>query len=104
MVLSPKARRFVADAIADFGDGRARALWGSFQRDPGSELSPEIARIALRALEFVQRGMAQRIESGSLDEDEVADLTNDLQFIRSLETDLRRSCSPAAGSPRHPVA
>jgi len=93
MKLSAKARRFVAEAVADLPDAGSQATWRVFERAPGEDVAPDVAAEALRALESAKRDITLRLERGQLPPDEQADLGNDLRFIQSIESDLRKHCA-----------
>jgi hypothetical protein len=85
--LSPKAARYVADAVRGLPE-RDQAVWTRI--DPAKELPAEAAQIALGALERVERQLRMRLDTEPLGEDATSDLSNDLGFVRAIESDLRR--------------
>jgi hypothetical protein len=89
MMLSPKAHRLVAEAISTLPDSSARTTWVDWAERP-SEVTDEVASVAIEALENVAKQIVSQLTSGRLDEDEQADLTNDLYFIQCIEDDLKR--------------
>ena len=91
--LSPKAMRFVDAAVTKSNSDQIRAIWNAYLRAPAKELSEEVARAALGALQQAERDLRNRLDS-SLGEDEAADLSNDLGFIRAIKSDLTRSLEP----------
>jgi hypothetical protein len=91
--LSPKAMRFVDAAVTKSNSDQIRTVWNAHLRAPATELSDEVARAALGALQQAERDLRNRLES-SLGEDEAADLSNDLGFIRAIKSDLTRSLGP----------
>ena len=91
MKLSAKAQRFVAEGARDLsGSERRDRLLSWLDRYGGQELPPQIVTLALGALERCEFWMRQRLESSGLDEDLRADVMNDIAFIHSIESDLRR--------------
>lgn len=97
MKLSPKARRFVTEAagcLVDAGEKDRLLAWlGQFgERD----LTPMIAKLALRALERCELEMMRQLKTGGLDEDDKADTMNDIAFVKSVIWDLRHKKSRAA--------
>jgi hypothetical protein len=91
MKLSPKAHRFVTEAVRDLrgASGRDRLLsW--LDRSAGEEIPPEIATLALDALERFEYWMRQRLEAGDVDEDQRSDLINDIAFVHAVESDLKQ--------------
>jgi hypothetical protein len=88
--LSPKAVRFVDSAVIKSESGEIRAVWNAFKRDPSKELSDEVARAVLGALQQAERHLRRRLKSSSLGEDEAADLSNDLGFIDAIKRDLEQ--------------
>jgi hypothetical protein len=91
--LSPKAMRFVDAAVSKSKSEQIRAVWSAYKRAPAKELSDEVARAALGALQKAERELRNRLQA-SLGEDETADLSNDLGFIRAIKRDLTRSLEP----------
>jgi hypothetical protein len=90
MKLSAKAQRFVAEAARDLtGTDRRDRLLAWLDRSPGQEVPPQIAMLALNALERCEYWMRQRLESGQIDDDQRADLMNDIAFVHSIEHGLR---------------
>ena len=53
-------------------------------------LSPKALRFIIEALEHYQTSHEERLCDGSLTEDEVADLTNDYQYLEAIKTDLKK--------------
>jgi hypothetical protein len=90
MILSVKARRFISAAVDQLLDDYVRDVWRAFEREPDRGVSPKVADAALRALERAERSIALRLKSENLDENEEADLANDLYFIQAVQSDLKR--------------
>jgi hypothetical protein len=88
--LSPKAMRFVDAAVLKSESDQTRATWNAFKREQAKELSEEVARAVLGALQQAELDLRSRLESSSLGEDEAADLSNDLGFICAIKRDLER--------------
>ena len=88
MKLSPKAFRFVDAAILRSESEDVRSVWDGFKREPTQELSDALARAVLRVLEEAERGLCSRLMSTSVGEDDAADISNDLGFIRAVKRDL----------------
>jgi hypothetical protein len=88
--LSPKAIRFVDAAVIKSESEQIRATWNAFNREPARELSEEVARAVLGALEQAELDLRSRLKSSALGEDEAADLSNDLGFICAIKCDLER--------------
>ncbi|MGH6988812.1 MAG: hypothetical protein ACREFD_15665 [Stellaceae bacterium] len=96
MKLSPKASRFVAEAAADLSVAANRQyLLDWLDQSAGRELPRQIATLALDALDRFESRLRQEIEGG-VDEDQAADLSNDIAFIRSVKSDLQKEISRAA--------
>jgi hypothetical protein len=100
--LSRKATRFIEAAVAEMEDQEIRAIWTSAKHDTNTELPEAVARTALSALSYLESQLMARLER-PLTEDEASDLSNDLGFVRAIESDLRRQLfSPHADSlPQH---
>jgi hypothetical protein len=91
MKLSPKAHRFVVEAIRDLPDPTARDRLRSWMRRPaGENLPPDIASLTLAALERFETWMQECLEASRADEDRQADLVNDIRFVQAIESDLRK--------------
>ena len=88
--LSPKAFRFVDAAVIRSENEETRAIWNGFKREGAQELSDEVARAVLLALQEAERDLGNRLELTSVGEDQAADLSNDLGFILAVKRDLRR--------------
>jgi len=93
MMITPQARRRIAGAVEALQDMRAREIWQAWAQHAGpSEIRTnvpyEIAEIALAALSADDRRIAEQL-NGPLDDDTQADLSNDLGYIRAIETALR---------------
>jgi hypothetical protein len=88
--LSPKAFRFVDAAVIRSEDKAIRAIWNGFKGERAPELSDEVARAVLCALQEAERDLGSRLKLTSIGEDEAADLSNDLGFIRAIKRDLHR--------------
>ena len=94
--LSAKAVRFVDAAVIRSGSEATRAVWHAFKREPARELPDEVARAVLGALQEAERDLCIRLQSTSIGEDDAADMSNDLGFIRAVKRDLDRQL----GAPR----
>ena len=92
--LSPKALRFIDAAVAESKDARVKAAWNGFDRDRAKDLPDTVARAALSALQQTERRLRRKLDSPSLVDDDAADISNDLGFVRAVETDLRRQLEP----------
>ena len=86
--LSPKAFRFVDAAVIRSESEDVRSVWNSFKREQTQELSDEVARAVLHVLQEAEGDLCGRLESASVGEDEAADISNDLGFIRAVKHDL----------------
>ena len=53
-------------------------------------LSPKAVRFLVEALEFRIAAYQTQLNNQDLDEDDVADLTNDLMFLESLLQDFKK--------------
>ena len=88
--LSPKAMRFIDAAVIKSQSEQIRATWNAFKREPATELSEEVARAVLGALEQAELDLRSRLKSSAVGEDEAADLSNDLGFIYAIKRDLEQ--------------
>ena len=97
--LSSKAIGFVEDAILELPDTerRAKELWRDQMHE--DRLSPDVTKVALMALQNAEKSFKLQLEHGFLGEDEAADVINDIEFIRAIESDLERDL----GIRSHPV-
>jgi hypothetical protein len=53
-------------------------------------LPPKAIRFIIKALEHYQTSHEERLRDERLTEDEVADLTNDYQYLEAIKTDLKK--------------
>jgi len=53
-------------------------------------LSPKAIRFLIEAIEHYQTYHEAQLQAESLTEDEVADLTNDYQYLEAIKTDLKK--------------
>ena len=53
-------------------------------------LSPKAIRFLIEALEHYQTSHEERLRDACLTEEEVADLTNDYQYLEAIKTDLKK--------------
>jgi hypothetical protein len=60
------------------------------QRKDIMNLSPKAIRFIIEALEHYQTAHEERLCDERLTEDEVADLTNDYQYLEAIKTDLKK--------------
>jgi hypothetical protein len=85
--LSPKASRFVAIAMREASE-HDRAIWEAVDHDTSKELPAAAMKAALNALSQYEERLRTRLMASD-DEDEMADLSNDLGFVCSIERGLR---------------
>ena len=112
LIFTLKARQLISRAVNVYGNDHQREIWRSFNaahpevrrgpadpyEDGKGALSPEVADVACSVLNQMFNAMQLRLKDG-LSEDEVADLSNDLAFIRSVAKTLNRLAPrPAAVS------
>jgi hypothetical protein len=100
MMLTPRARRTVSAAVEQLSDSDLRDKWRAWERRGATgELPSEITAIARDALHLAERNLQKRLDTASLDENEEADILNDLGYIHAIETGLKvnRSRSRRAG-------
>src|SRR5215813_6632910 len=69
-----------------------KALGGCLaeQRKDIMNLSPKAIRFIIEALEYYQTSHEERLRDERLTEDEIADLTNDCQYLEAVKTDLKK--------------
>jgi hypothetical protein len=87
--LSPKAFRFVDAAVVRSESEGVRSVWNRFKREQTQELSDEVARVVLHLLEQAEGDLCRRLKLTSVGDNEVADISNDLGFIRAVKNDLK---------------
>lgn len=87
--LSPKAVRFVDQAMRDMGK-KEKTAWASVARGPVTKVSGEAAEAALLALGHYENFVKSRLNAAR-DEGEISDLSNDLGFICAIERDLEKN-------------
>lgn len=89
MTLSPKAYRFVTEAVAAHGGKAARATWSAFEASGDAALPLQAAAVAHAALSSLEERLAETLQSLDTASDAYADLANDLLFIQAVGRDLR---------------
>lgn len=98
--LTAKARQLIERGIEEVGDVHHRKVWYSWTqanrdvRGPGGaieKLPVEVLATAFYALEHVARCKRRRLEERGISEDDVADIDNDLSYIRAVERSLAQS-------------
>jgi hypothetical protein len=85
--ISPKSLHFIDFAMRD-ASPHDRAVWAAVDRDTSRELPPPALDAALHALQVFEKKIQARLASSGLDEDETADLSNNLGTVRSIERGL----------------
>jgi hypothetical protein len=86
MKLSPKAQRFVAEALRDLPPGIDRdRLRDGLSRISNDELPAEYAPLALTALQRFETWLKECLKDVRHNEEKEADLINDIRFIQSVE-------------------
>jgi len=96
--LSPKEIDLIGMAIAEFGTSGQRTDWSGWLLTnpvpPQSRESPplptDLARMVLAILRSYNRATIARMRSGQHDEDETADMGNDLTVTEAVASDLSR--------------
>ncbi len=92
MILTPRAKRVVSEAMRALPSGSAaRDRWYSWAEYPNAyEIPSDLVPLVQEALSFIERACEARLNFRPLNEDEEADLLNDLGYIRAIENELRR--------------
>jgi len=104
LIFTLKARRLITRAVNAFGDDRQRKIWLEWSaahpetrrgpadpfEDGGGAFPPEVATVAHSVLNQIFDAQTRRLNSNKLSEDEEADLSNDIAFIRSVVNLLNR--------------
>lgn len=92
MILTPRAKQVVSEAMRALPSGSVgRDRWyGWAEHQKAYELPDHLVSIVQEALGCIGHVYEERLKSGSLTEDEEADLLNDLGYIRAIENELRR--------------
>jgi hypothetical protein len=89
--LSPKAVLFIRSALEEPDADPLRQAVVDLEPDPWArDLTPRAAEIALEILVFAEEKMRRALDAPGLDEDDEADLLNDLGFVDSVEACLRK--------------
>jgi hypothetical protein len=106
LILTLKARQLINRSVNTFGNDQQRAVWRSFiaehpdvrhgpadpYEDGSGAFPPDVAEVARSVLNQMFAAMQARLK-GTLSEDEIADLSNDLAFVRSVMRTLNRHAS-----------
>jgi hypothetical protein len=104
LIFTLKARRLINQAVNAFGNDHQRLVWRTWASahpdirrgpadpydDGAGALSPEVATVARTVLNQLFDATQRRLGSSSLSEDDIADISNDLAFIRSVVKTLNR--------------
>jgi hypothetical protein len=90
-VLSPKSLRFIAMAIEEVGDSSAKAAWRALDKDASNDIPPAARRAARIALSEYERRLRAALERPDLDEDEAADIANDIGTVCAIERTLEQA-------------
>lgn len=91
IILTAKGRLFVQAALKEAKTASLLDEATSLGADPWSKpLSPRAARIAIDALGEMMSNMRDRLGEPELDENERADLVNDLSFAAAVRYDIQR--------------
>jgi hypothetical protein len=110
LILTLKARRLIDRAVNAYGNDHQREVWRAFGRehpevrrgpadpyeDGAGGFPPEAAEIARSVLNQMFNATQQRAQSAGLNEDEVADFSNTLAFIRSTVRTLNKHAARPA--------
>lgn len=96
--LSPLARQLIDEGVAALPNPQHRRVWTNWTREHPKARRPddplddgrgpfphEILNIILAALEHVSTKLLSQRARPALSEDEIADLDNDLSYVRSVE-------------------
>ncbi|MGH7052471.1 MAG: hypothetical protein ACREFA_01440, partial [Stellaceae bacterium] len=92
--LSPKSRRFIAAVIEEAGNPRAQEIWGALDKNTPQDIPPAAEHAALIALSEYERQLLAALRRPGLDEDEAADLSNDVATVRAIVRTLRPEYVP----------
>src|SRR5215831_14940444 len=68
----------------------SRRVVSKSKRKNVMNLSPKTTRFIIEALEHYQTSHEERLRDERLTEDEIADLTNDCQYLEAIKTDLKK--------------
>lgn len=116
LILTLKARRLIDGAVNAYGSEHQRTVWRGFARahpdirrgpaDPHEDgtgaFPPDVAEVAQSVLNQMFDAV-QRRQLASQSEEDVAEFSNDLAFIRSVVRTLNRH-APRTASLNHGVA
>jgi hypothetical protein len=96
-----KTRRLIDSAVRRWGNEGQKALWqawasenpqlrrpGGIIDDGGAPSSPEIMVVIRTALEQAETDKRSQLRRTDLSEDEIADIENDLSYIKALLRDF----------------
>jgi DUF1680 family protein len=86
MTLGAKARRYISEAVKEFGSVKERVDWEEWDRDTADgQLSKAIEAVALKAVSAKSVALGKRIDAlPEENEDALADLGNELGYLQSL--------------------
>jgi hypothetical protein len=103
IILTLKERQLIDEAVLRFGDDKERRIWQEWAQDhsevrygPASPLDDgrgrfpsHVKNVVTNALERYQRLLQSKIDAAPLDDDEAADLCNDVAEINSTTEAIR---------------
>jgi hypothetical protein len=108
LIFTPKAKQTIGNAIFNFGNDSQRAIWQNWiashpearrgPNDPWDDgkgpMSDDVRAVALSSLRNRFDMLMNTFKSGSLSEDDAADLNDDLAYIRSIVNSLENPPVP----------
>lgn len=102
MKLPAKALRLVSALVSSLADGDARVrLTKWLQRHSDEDMPNDIRVLVLAVLTNGARHLEHALDSGRLNEDQEADVLNDLGYLQSLGTAIKMDTArPAKGAAR----
>jgi hypothetical protein len=89
MTLSPKAQRFVIEALEHLSAADSARLREFLEHNPGADLPRGMAALALTAVQHQRAVLQDQLRSIEY-EDQRAEVGNDMAYYRAIENDLRR--------------
>ena len=95
MNFTPKAKRLVDSAVSELNRD-AQKIWKNWAHNwvGAGHVPSDVANVAVDALSIIDARLQDYLANPSLDDDERADLINDLGYVRAVRTDLLGDATP----------
>ena len=95
MNFTPKAKRLIESAVPEL-NREAQKVWKDWAQSwvGAGHVPSDVANVALDALGIINARLEDYLANPGLDDDERADLINDLVYVRAIRSDLQGDAAP----------